>query len=63
MNCHVWSLERDFYLGTPGPFNRVFNQLNYLLFLIEFIKNSFNIGLVEVESCIVSKNNICDNIF
>jgi hypothetical protein len=27
------------------------------------MKPSFNIGLVEVESYIVSKNNICDYIF
>jgi hypothetical protein len=27
------------------------------------MKTTFDIGLVEVESCIVSKNNICDNIF
>jgi hypothetical protein len=27
------------------------------------MKTSFDIGLVEVESCIVSKNNICDYIF
>jgi hypothetical protein len=24
------------------------------------MKKSFNIGLVEVESCTISKNNICD---
>jgi hypothetical protein len=33
------------------------------LFWIQFMKTSFNIGLVEVESYIVSKNNICDYIF
>jgi hypothetical protein len=27
------------------------------------MKTFFNIGLVEVESCIVSKNDIGDNIF
>jgi hypothetical protein len=27
------------------------------------MKNSFNIGLVNIESCTISKNNICDNIF
>ncbi len=27
------------------------------------MKNSFNIGLVEVEGCTFLKNPICDNIF
>jgi hypothetical protein len=27
------------------------------------MKTSFNIGLVEVKSCTVLKNNICYNIF
>jgi len=27
------------------------------------MNTSFNVGLVEVESYIISKNNICDNIF
>jgi hypothetical protein len=33
------------------------------LFWVYFMKTSFNIGLVEVESCIVSKNSICDYNF
>jgi hypothetical protein len=27
------------------------------------MKTCFNIGLVEVESCIISKKNVCDNMF
>jgi hypothetical protein len=27
------------------------------------MKISFNIGLVEVQSCTISKNNICDDFF
>jgi hypothetical protein len=34
-----------------------------ILFWVLFIKTSFNIDLLEVESCIILKNNICDNIF
>jgi hypothetical protein len=51
----VWHIYR---LGDNGDHGRLAKGNGKT-----FMKSSFNINLVEVESCTISKNNTCDYIF